>query len=280
MSEKKKKRIISASDGTEVTNATKARVVKQAAPTGNATGLRIGAVALWVAAIAFEVLAILIFTGTINWTFMGTTAQLIIALVLDLICVVAGSLLWKKANRIKPASEKNKLKFWLWNNMGVIVAAFAFIPFVIIALTDKKADKKTKTIAIIAAVVALLIAGVASYDFNPVSKEDLEAATTAIEGDVYWSPFGKVYHTATDCQALNISEQLTVGSVEEAVAANRTRLCAYCAKRDAIEGVVTDMNVEDVVLEESDAPAAEEVLDEVTETVEEVIETVEEVPAA
>ncbi len=277
MSEKKTKRIVSASDGQEVKETSRARVVKKAAPVGNATGLRIGAAILWVAAIAFEVLAILVFTGNINLTFLPVTAQLIIALVLDLICVVVGSLLWKKANRIKPASKKNKFKFWLWNNMGVIVAAFAFIPFIIIALTDKKADKKTKTIAIIAAVVALLIAGVASYDFNPVSKEDLDAATTAIEGDVYWSPFGKVYHTATDCQTLNVSEQLTVGSVEEAVAANRTRLCAYCAKRDAIEGVVTDMSVEDVVLQESDvANDADETLETVEETVEEMAEEVTE----
>ena len=277
----KKKRIISADSGKEIeTPVKKERKVKEAAPVGNAGGLRIGAVVLWVLAIVMEVLALLVVIGKINLKFMPTLYQLIAFLVLDLIFVIIGAQLWKKANRIDPVSEANKVKFWLWNNMGVIVAAFAFIPFIIIALTDKKADKKTKTIAIIAAVVALLIAGVASYDFNPVSKEDLEAATTAIEGDVYWSPFGKVYHTATDCQALNISEQLTVGSVEEAVAANRTRLCAYCAKRDAIEGVVTDMNVEDVVLEESDAPAGEEVLDEVTETVEEVTETVEEVPAA
>ena len=136
MSEKKTKRIVSASDGQEVKETTRARVVKKAAPVGNATGLRIGAIVLWVAAIAFEVLAILVFTGNINLTFLPVTAQLIIALVLDLICVVVGSLLWKKANRIKPASKKNKFKFWLWNNMGVIVAAFAFIPFIIIALTD------------------------------------------------------------------------------------------------------------------------------------------------
>ena len=256
MSEKKKKRIISATDGTEVTNATKARVVKQAAPTGNATGLRIGAVALWIAAIAFEVLAILILTGNINWTFMGTTAQLIIALVLDLICVVAGSLLWKKANRIKPASEKNKLKFWLWNNMGVIVAAFAFIPFVIIALTDKKADKKTKTIAVIVAIIAALIAGVASYDFDPVSKEDLEAASSIISGDVYWSTFGKVYHTDPECHALNVSDELTMGTVEQAVAANRTRLCSYCAKRDGIDGVRTDdVDVSDYEVEPKEEAA-------------------------
>ncbi len=240
MSEKKKKRIISATDGKEVTNATKARIVKKAAATGNATGLRIGAALLWVAAIAFEVLAILILTGSINWTFVSTTVQLVAALVLDLICVVVGSLLWKKANHIKPASEKNKLKFWLWNNMGVIVTAFAFIPFVIIALTDKKADKKTKTIAVIVAIVAALIAGVASYDFNPLSAEDKENALSAIEGNVYWSPFGKVYHTDPECHTLNQSDELTTGSVDQALAAGRTRLCSYCAKRDGIEGVRTD----------------------------------------
>ena len=69
---------------------------------------------------------------------------LAIALVLDLVCVIIGSQLWKKANRTKPASKKNKFLFWLWNNMGVIVCAFAFIPFVILALTDKKADKKAQ----------------------------------------------------------------------------------------------------------------------------------------
>ena len=278
MSEKKQKRIISADDGTEIKAGSRKRPAQQAAPVGNATGLRIGAVVLWVAAIAFEVLAILIFTGNINWTFMSSTTQLIIALALDLVCVVVGSLLWKKANRIKPASKKNKVKFWLWNNMGVIVAAFAFIPFIIIALTDKKADKKTKAIAVVAAVIALLIAGVASFDFNPVSQEDLAAASAAIVDDVYWSTFGKVYHTSDTCHALNVSEELTYGTVEQAVAANRTRLCAYCAKRDAIVGVVTDGNVDDVVLQEEDlAPETVETVEDALETVE---ETVEEVPAA
>ena len=241
MSEKKKKRIISATDGTEVTNATKARVVKQSAPTGNATGLRIGAVILWVAAIAFEVLAILILTGVINWTFMSSLAQLIIALVLDLACVIAGSLLWKKANRIDPASEKNKLKFWLWNNMGVVVCVIAFVPVIILMLANKNLDKKTKAIAVVVAIIALLIGGVASYDFNPVSEEMQEAAITTLgDSDVYWAPFGKVYHTDSECQSLNQSDTLTMGTVEQAIAANRSRLCKFCADRDQISGVVTE----------------------------------------
>ncbi|MBQ4600021.1 MAG: hypothetical protein IJB17_00100 [Oscillospiraceae bacterium] len=248
MAEKKKKKIVSADDGKEVTAAAKKKTVKEAAPVGNATGLRIGAVVLWVVAIALEVVALLILNGTINWTFMPSLWQIIIALVLDLVCVIIGAQLWKKANRIKPASKKNKFLFWLWNNMGVIVCAFAFIPFVILALTDKKADKKTKTIATVVAIIALLIGGVASYDFDPVSQEDLSAATAAITDNVYWSTFGKVYHTHEDCQALNQSDSLTMGSVEQAIAANRTRLCAFCAKKDEITGVVTDKNPDEVEL--------------------------------
>ncbi len=248
MAEPKKKKIISADDGKEVAAGSRKR--KAAAPVGNATGYRIGAAALWVVAIAFEVLAVLILNGTINWTFLPTLWQIGIALVLDLICVIIGSQLWKKANRIKPASEKNKLLFWLWNNMGVIVCAFAFIPFVILALTDKKADKKTKTIAAVVAVIALLIGGVASYDFDPVSSEQQQAAMEAITDDVYWSPFGKVYHTHDDCSSLNQSDSLTYGTVEQAIAAGRTRLCAFCAKKDAITGVVTDQSIDDVTPED------------------------------
>ena len=191
-------------------------------------------------AVALEVVAYLMLIGKISFTFMPTVTQIIIALVIDLVCVIIGSQLWKKANHIKPASEKNKFLFWLWNNMGLIVCTIAFLPFVILALTNKDTDKKTKTIATVVAVIALLIGGVASYDFNPVSEEQQQAAIEAISEDVYWSPFGKVYHTHEDCQSLNQSDTLTYGTVEEAIAANRTRLCAFCARKDNIEGVVTD----------------------------------------
>ncbi|MBQ6115941.1 MAG: hypothetical protein IJL08_01295 [Oscillospiraceae bacterium] len=108
------------------------------------------------------------------------------------------------------------------------------------------------------AVIALLIGGVASYDWNPVSQEQQTAAIQALgDEQVYWSPFGHVYHTHEDCGALNHSDTLTVGTVEQAIAANRTRLCSFCAKRDAITGVVTDdKDVTDYVPEETVEPAA------------------------
>ncbi len=260
MAEKKDRKIVSSSTGKEVKPKKKTtstgKTAKKAAPAGNATGLRIGAIVLWLLAIGFEVVGLLLLLGKINFNFMPTLYQIIAALVLDLICVVIGSQLWKKANHIKPASESNKFLFWLWNNMGVIVCVIAFVPIIVLLLTNKNTDKKTKTIATIVAVIALLIGGASSIDYNPVSKEQQQAAINALgEEDVYWSPFGKVYHTHDDCHALNRSDKLTYGPVEDAIADHRTRLCSYCAKADSITGVVTDGSVDEI----------EDVVDEVVE---------------
>lgn len=267
MAEPKKKKIVDADSGKEVKAGSRKK--KAAAPVGNATGFRVGAIILWVVALAFEVLAYLVLIGKVNLNFMPSLWQMIAFLVLDLICVIVGSQFWKKANHIKPASEKNKTLFWLWNNMGLIVCAVCFIPFVILALTNKEADKKTKVIATVVAVIALLIGGACSIDYNPVSAEEQQAAMEAISDDVYWSPFGKVYHTHDDCSSLNQSDTLTYGTVEQAIAENRTRLCSYCAKRDEITGVTTDgKDVSDVEFE-----------DEVEEEIEEDLELEEDIDA-
>ena len=242
MAEKKQHHIVSADTGKEVTAAPKKRpAAKQAAPVGNAGGLRFGAVLCWLVAIGMEVLALLVLLGNVDLKFIPTMWQLIAFLVLDLIFVIIGSQLWKKANHIRPASEKNPLLFWLWNNMGVIVTVIAFVPLIVLMLTNKDVDKKTKAIATVVAVIALLIGGLASYDFNPVSEEQQQAAINVLgDESVYWSPFGKVYHIDEDCGALNHSDELTYGTVEQAIAAGRTRLCSFCARRNEVEGVVTD----------------------------------------
>ena len=248
MAETKKKPTISSTEKYEEAKA--AAQQGQSTLKGNATGLRIGAIVLWVLAFVFEILAVLLIFGKLNWSFLPMIWLLVILIVLDLACVIIGSRLWVKANHIKPASEKNKTLFWIWNNLGVIVACFAFIPMIIIMLTNKNLDKKTKVVATIVAIIALLIGGAASYDYNPVSTEQLESAKTELSGTVvWWAPFGKVYHTyvvvenneiVECCPHLNRSESLTPGTVDEAIAAGRTRLCSYCASHDEITGVVTD----------------------------------------
>ncbi|WP_027869360.1 hypothetical protein [Eubacterium sp. AB3007] len=257
MSEKKKHTIVNTKgeDITQAHDAAKKKAEKEAAdlaahpekkkvqakPVGNAKSNRIGAIVLWVIAILFEILAVMVMFGKISLPFMSSTVQLVVFLILDLILVIIGNTFWKKANHIDPASEANPTKFWLWNNLGMIVSVVAFLPFIVLCLTQKDMDKKTKVIATVAAIICLLIAGVSGIDFNPISSEQLQQAEAALGNtQVYWTKFGKVYHTHDDCGSLNQSDVLTQGTVKEAVAANRTRLCFYCAKRDNIQNVATD----------------------------------------
>ena len=117
--------------------------------------------------------------------------------------------------------------------MGVIVCAIAFLPFVVLLLTNKDADKKTKTVGTIVAVVALLIGGFASYDYNPYSQEEQQEILAMEEAtsQVYWTKGGKVFHIYEDCSALNRSEELTVGTTQQAEEAKKERLCKVCLKR-------------------------------------------------
>lgn len=273
MAEKKEHKYVAAEGGAG------AKPSKKPAPqNGNAGGLRIGAVILWILAIVFEVLAVLIVVGKIQMTFLPVMWQLIVMIVLDLACVIIGAQLWKKANHIDPVSEKNKVKFWLWNNMGVIACVIAFVPLIIIMLSNKNLDKQTKTICTVAAIIALLIGGVVSYDFNPVSEEQKDAAVEVLgDTQVFWAPFGRVYHTHEDCSALNRSETLTYGTVDQAIAHNRTRLCSFCASRDNISGVVTDTGtvIDPDVVEAEIADELEDAIEESQAAAEELEEAIE-----
>ncbi len=242
-SSSKKKTTVSAGEKKTTVNAA-GKTVKPAKPTGNSSALRVGAIICWLLAIGCELVGFLMYFGKINITFAPTLACIIAVIVVDLIFVIIGSQLWKRANHISPASEKNKVKFFLWNNMGVIACIIAFLPYIILILTDKehKLDKNTRIIAVIAAVIALLIGGLTSFDYHPISQEQEAAAVQEIGSDtiVYWTPFGHVYHTSQDCQHLNHSDTLVEGKVSEAIDHSRTRLCKTCAARDNISGVATD----------------------------------------
>lgn len=195
---------------------------------------RILAIVLWVLAIACEVLGILKLTDKLNlFPNIDKVPFLIGAIVLDLAFFIPGSLLWKKANHIDPISEKNKVGFWCWNNLGTILSVLAFLPIIIFVLTNKDLDKKDKSIVSIVAVIALVIAGVASYDFNPVSKEKLSDAEKEVKAaigtdNVYWAKNSKKYHVDPDCPSFSRSEEVYQGTVADAYERNITEPCRRC----------------------------------------------------
>jgi len=202
-------------------------------PRERATGKRILAAVFWLIAIGFEVLVILTLNGSL-YIIDNLMIPLIVGIALILIFLVIGSHFWKKANRIDPPSKENKLKFYLWSQMGLIVAVIAFFPLVILLLKNKDLDQTTRKIVVAVAIVAMLIGGAASVDYTPVSSEDLaqarlESYSIGEEGATYWTRWGTRYHFDPDCRALARSEIIFEGTIEEAFEANRVTPCSFCA---------------------------------------------------
>lgn len=241
-----KKTVSVSESGRKKKTAAGGATMPSAKATGSATPKRIGAVILWILAIALEVVAILMVGNKIIFSLNYHLWFIIGAIVLDLICVVAGALLWKSANLIDPASEKNKVKFWLWNNMGMLVAVAAFVPLIILTLTNKDADKKTKTAVGIIGAIALAIALLFGHDWNPISSEDKAAmegtyADSALpEGDVYITTTGQKFHLYEDCQHIKDRTKFSCKEaaaeegkaiVDIAIEHGATEVCKTCEKR-------------------------------------------------
>ena len=234
----------------------KPRTVAVATPTGGSTvGLRIGAVALWLLALVCEAFAVMALLEYFFPPFgLSPMSFLIGMIVLDLVLTILAAQLWKKANHIKPMSEKRgKLLFYLWNELGVIMACICFLPLIVLLLKNDKLDKKTKTIATVCAIIALLISGTVSADWNPITAEQKEEAEAQITTNVYWTQFGHKYHLkwSADGEEENCCSYLRgkepyEGSVTQAIEAGRTSICSYCAAHYADEmGLeLEDLNVE------------------------------------
>ena len=228
----------------------KQNVVAPGKKTGGSTvGLRIGAIILWLVAIACEVLGIMaaMQNFVIRFTRTGKTnviITLILFIVLDLIFAIVAAQLWKKANHINPPSKKNKFAFYLISELGVIMACICFIPLIVILIKNDKLDKKSKTIVTVIAAAALLITGFASADYNPISAEEKAEAEQVITDDVYWTTFGHKYHLDLDCQAIVNSNTVYTGPVTEAIESGRTAICKFCADRHEGELDLEKLNVE------------------------------------
>ncbi|HET8809262.1 MAG TPA: hypothetical protein VFM65_03245 [Flavobacteriaceae bacterium] len=197
--------------------------------------LRLFAILAWIIAIAGELFAIfkLINNDTMVW--------LIVAIVVILILSMLGSWLWKKANRLDPASEKDKVKFFIQNQLGAIMGVLAFLPLVILIFTNKDLDGKTKGIAGTVGIIALLVAGIFGIDFNPASiekyTEEINAQTNTLKEInlgkdlVYWTPFGNKYHVYGDCYHIE-GHDISNGTVKKAWENKGiSELCKTCKKR-------------------------------------------------
>ena len=152
-------------ENTEEVDVTKAWAATQDQK-GQAKKLRLFAALSWVVAIGTEIFgAVLILKNKFD---QGGLALLIGLFVVIAVFAIAGSILWKKANRHDPASEKEPVKFFIQNQLGAIITLIAFVPLLAMIFLDKDMDPKTKKVA---GGVGVVLAAIATFvfgaDYNP-----------------------------------------------------------------------------------------------------------------
>jgi hypothetical protein len=198
--------------------------------------LRLFAILAWLIAMAGQIFAIfkLIHNNTLTW--------LIVTIVVILILAIIGSTLWKNANRLDPASEKDKTRFFIQNQLGAILGVLAFLPLVILIFMNKDIDGKTKGIAGAVAVVAMLIAGITGVDFNPPSVEKYTDQINHQNDElkklnpgsdlVYWTKEGNKYHIYRDCPHIKNKTDVTQGTIKESFDQRGiSELCITCQNK-------------------------------------------------
>jgi hypothetical protein len=134
-----------------------------------ATRLRLFAALSWVVAIGTEVAGIVLLRQ--HKFDHGNLPLLIGLLVVIAIFAIAGSLMWKAANKHDPASKSEPFKFFVQNQLGAIITVLAFLPLIVLIFMDKDMDPKNKKIAGGIGAALVVVATLIGVDFNPPSVE-------------------------------------------------------------------------------------------------------------
>lgn len=131
--------------------------------------LRIFAVIAWVIAIGTEIAGIVMLRQ--HKFDHGNLPLLIELLVVIAVFAIAGSLMWKVANKQDPARASDKARFFFQNQLGAIITVIAFLPLLALIFLDKDMDPKNKKTAGGVGAVLAVLATLLGVSFKPPSVE-------------------------------------------------------------------------------------------------------------
>ncbi|MCL2807522.1 MAG: hypothetical protein FWD27_05080 [Coriobacteriia bacterium] len=207
-----------------------------------ATMFRIIAAILWALAIGAE--AFLIFGMLLQTAFLEfNMVILIIGLVVIAGLAIGGNLLWKKANKLDPAKKADTVRFFIQNQLGLIITIIAFLPLIVLIFLNKDMDGKQKGIVAAIAIALFLVAGWTGLSLNSPSVEQYSDETARVQNltgqdFVYWTKSGTKYHLFDNCQYLkgDRTDELFEGRVGTAFAEisrldTEKPLCSACENR-------------------------------------------------
>jgi hypothetical protein len=157
----------------------------------SATRLRIFAAIAWIIAIAGEAYGVWLFY---QHSFDNGNMPLLIGILVGIaIFAIAGNLLWKAANRRDPARAADTARFFFQNQLGAIISVIAFLPLVLLIVTDKDMNRQNKTIAGGIGAVLLVIAALTGVSFHPPSVEQYTKDMNKCASEI------KANQPTTDC---------------------------------------------------------------------------------
>jgi hypothetical protein len=190
-----------------------------------ATRLRIFAALSWIVAIGTEVAGIVLLRQ--HKFDHGNLPLLIGLLVVIAIFAIAGSLMWKAANKHDPASKAEPVKFFVQNQLGAIITVLAFLPLVVLIFMDKDMDPKNKKIAGGIGVVLAAAATFIGIDFNPPSVEQYTQDMNKCASEI------KASQPTTDCSP-EVAQQAQDIARDSATVADATKDAAHPAGLDVV----------------------------------------------
>src|ERR687890_1555440 len=190
-----------------------------------ATRLRIFAAIAWIIAIGTEIAGVVLLRQ--HKFDHGNLALLVGLLVVIAVFAIAGSLMWKAANKHDPARESDSARFFFQNQLGAIITVIAFLPLIVLIFMDKDMDPKNKQIAGGIGVVLAAAATLIGIDFNPPSTEqytqDMNKCAAEIKGG----------QPTTDCSP-EVAEQAKDIARDSNTVAEATKDAAHPAGQDVV----------------------------------------------
>ncbi len=191
----------------------------------SATRLRLFAALSWIVAIGTEIAGIVLLRQ--HKFDHGNLPLLIGLLVVIAVFAIAGSLMWKAANKHDPASKSEPARFFVQNQLGAIITVLAFLPLIVLIFMDKDMDPKNKKIAGGIGVVLAAAATFIGIDFNPPSVEQYTQDMNKCAAEI------KASQPTTDCSP-EVADQAKDIARDSSTVAAATKDAAHPAGQDIV----------------------------------------------
>jgi len=185
---------------------------------GTATRLRLFAALAWVVAIGGEIAGIVMLR---QHKFDHGNLPLLIGILVGIaIFAIAGSLMWKAANKQDPARQSDTARFFFQNQLGAIITVIAFLPLIVLIFMDKDMDPKNKKIAGGIGAALAVLATLIGVEFNPASVEQYTQDMNTCADQI------KTGQPTTACSP-EVAEQAKAIAADSKTVANATKDAAH-----------------------------------------------------